>query len=109
MEFKKHDITTFDGCAVTVAINGSVEDYALAFLAIFNNVKDSRLLYKVTNDYSNNITVYCDPDAKDSCIEFLQQFGEIKDTQTALMYQMSEDFDWDIDKYWSAEVVPYFE
>lgn len=99
----------FEGYAVTVKVEGDVKEYAESFLHIFNNVRESKELLKVQNYYgSNDVTVYCELEAKDNLIKYLKAFGEIQDCEKVLMYQMEEP-DYDIDKYYDVVVVPEFE
>lgn len=98
-----------EGCAVTVDIEGDVKEYADSFLHIFNNVRESDELIKVKNYYgSNEVTVYCELEAKDNLIKYLKAFGEIKGCESVLMYQMEEP-DYDVDKYYDVVIVPEFD
>lgn len=98
-----------EGYAVTVDIEGDIKEYAESFLHIFNNVRESKELFKVKNYYgSNEVTVYCELDSKDALIKYLKSFGEIKECEKVLMYQMAEP-DYDLDEYVDAIVVPNFE
>lgn len=95
-----------EGCAVTVEIEGSIQEYAENFLHIFNNVRENEGLFKVKNYYgSNEVTVYCDMDSKDKLTKYLQAFGKIKSCEKVLMYQIEEP-DYDFDKYYDAIVIP---
>ena len=98
-----------EGYAVTVDVEGNIEEYAKNFLHIFNNVRESKELLKVTNHYGcNDVTVYCELDSKDALIGYLKMFGEIKSCEKVLMYQMSEP-NYDFDKYDDAIVVSEFD
>lgn len=98
-----------EGFAITVSIEGDVKEYAESFLHIFNNVRENKELIKIKNYYgSNEVTVYCELEAKDSLIKYLKVFGEIKSCERVLMYQIEEP-DYDIDKYYDAVVVADFE
>ena len=98
-----------EGYAVTVEVEGNVKEYAENFLHIFNNVRANDKLIKVKNYYdSNDVTVYCDLEAKDNLIKYLKAFGKIKDCEKVLMYQMEEP-EYDIDKYYDAVIVPEFD
>ena len=99
----------FEAYAVRAEIKGNVEEYAMAFLHIFNNVRESRELFKVENSYNNDVTVYCELEVKDKLEEYLKMFGEIKSCDKVLMYQLLDDTDYDFDKYDDAVVVPYFD
>ena len=98
-----------EGYAVTVEIEGSVKEYAESFLHIFNNVRASSELIKVKNYYgSNDVTVYCELEAKEALIKYLKAFGEIKNCEKVLLLQMEEP-DYDIDKYYDAVIIPEFD
>ena len=109
MKQRKLNVTEFEGCGVTVTIKGGVEEYAKKFLAIFNNVRESRELLSVENSYDNDVTVYCEPESKDELVKWLEQFGEVKSVEKMLMYQIDDLPDYDLDKYWGQVVVPYSE
>lgn len=99
----------FEGYAITVTVEGGIEEYAKAFLHIFNNVREANELFKVDNyAWNNDITVYCDIESKEELTEYLENFGNIKRTEKVLVYQLQET-DWDFDKYDEAVIVPYFE
>lgn len=106
----KVNVFETDGYAVTVEIEEcSINEYAKNFLHIFNNVRESKELFKVRNYFgSNEVTVYCELDSKDALIKYLKSFGEIKGCEKVLMYQMEEP-EYDFDKYYDAIVVPDFE
>ena len=97
-----------EGYAVTVEVEGNVKEYAESFLHIFNNVRESKELLKVKNYYgSNDVTVYCELDAKDNLIKYLKAFGKIKECEKVLVYAMEEP-DYDIDEYCDIVVVTEF-
>lgn len=99
----------FEGCAVTVEIEGNVKEYAESFLHIFNNVRESSELIKVKNYYgSNDVTVYCELDSKGALTKYLKAFGKIKSCEKVLLLRMEEP-DYDIDKYEDAVVIPEFD
>lgn len=98
-----------EGYAVTVEIEGNVTEYAESFLHIFNNVREASELIKVKNYYgSNEVTVYCELDAKDDLVKYLKAFGKIKGCEKVLLLRMEEP-DYDIDKYYDAVIVPEFD
>ena len=98
-----------EGYAVTVEIEGNVKEYAESFLHIFNNVRQASELIKVKNYYgSNEVTVYCELEAKDDLIKYLKAFGTIKGCEKVLLLQMEEP-NYDIDKYYDAVIVPEFD
>lgn len=105
----KVNVCEMEGYAVTVDVEGNIEEYAKNFLHIFNNVRESKELFKVKNHYGcNDVTVYCEPDSKDALIRYLKMFGKIKSCERVLMYQMSEP-NYDFDKYDDAIVVSEFD
>lgn len=107
-EFKA-SVLEMEGYAITVNIEGDVDEYAKSFLHIFNNVRESSELIKVKNYYgSNDVTVYCELEAKDSLIKYLKAFGEIQTCEKVLMYQIEEP-NYDIDKYYDAVIIPDFD
>lgn len=105
----KINVFETEGYAVTVEVEGDLKEYAKNFLHIFNNVRTSSELIKVKNYYgSNDVTVYCELESKDSLIKYLKAFGEIKSCKKVLMYQMEEP-EYDIDKYYDAIIIPDFD
>lgn len=105
----KMNVYEMEGYAVTVEIEGDIKDYAESFLHIFNNVRESKELLKVKNYYgSNDVTVYCEMDSKDTLIKYLKMFGKITGCEKVLMYQMEEP-EYDFEKYDDAIVIPDFE
>lgn len=110
MKTIKMNVNQFEGLAVTVKIKGGIEEYALNFLNIYNNVRESRELLKIENHWGNNdVTVYCEEETKEALVNYLKKFGEIKSIEKVLMYQLEDAVDYDFDKYEDAVVVPYFE
>lgn len=94
-----------EGYAITVEVKGDVKEYAESFLHIFNNVRESKELLKVKNYYgSNDVTVYCELDAKDKLVKYLKAFGKIKECEKVLVYE-AEEPEYDIDKYYDAVIV----
>ena len=105
----KTNVYELEGYAVTVELEGGIEEYAENFLHIFNNVRENKELLKVRNYYgSNDVTVYCELDSKEDLIKYLKMFGKIKECEKVLMYYMEEP-EYDFDKYEDAIVVPEFE
>ena len=104
----KMNVFEMEGYAITVDIEGDIREYAENFLHIFNNVRESKELFKVKNYYSSNeVTVYYELDTKDVLIKYLKAFGEVKSCEKVLIYQLSEP-DYDIDKYYDAIIVSDF-
>lgn len=102
----KMNVFETEGYAVTVEVEGNVKEYAESFLHIFNNVRESKELLKVKNYYgSNDVTVYCELEAKDKLVKYLKAFGKIKDCEKVVVYQVEEP-EYDIDKYYDVVIVP---
>ena len=109
MKQVKAKVYESEGYAITVSVEGNVKEYAESFLHIFNNVRESKELLKIKNYYdSNDVTVYCELEAKDNLIKYLRAFGEIQDCEKVLIYQMEEP-EYDLDKYYDAIVATNFE
>jgi len=109
MKQVKANVYELEGYAVTVEVEGNLEEYATNFLHIFNNVRESKELLKVENHYgSNDVTVYCELDVKNDLEKYLKMFGKIKDCEKVLMYRMDE-LDYDFEKYSDAIIIPKFE
>lgn len=107
-ELKMNAVET-EGCAITVEIEGNVNEYAESFLHIFNNVRESKELLKIKNYYgSNDVTVYCELEFKEALIKYLKAFGKIKECEIVLLYQMEEP-EYDFQKYNDAVLVPDFD
>lgn len=105
----KMNVFETEGYAITVEIEGSLEDYAKNLLHIFNNVREHRELKKMVNHYGNNdVTVYCDAEYKEETIKYLENFGHVKSHTRVLMYQLEEP-DYNINKYDDAIVIPDFD
>ena len=105
----KTNVYETEGYAVTVEVEGNVKEYAENFLHIFNNVRANSELIKVKNYYdSNDVTVYCELEAKERLIKYLKAFGKIKGCEKVLLLQMEEP-EYDIDKYYDAVIVPEFD
>ena len=108
MEEVKINAYATEGYAVTVEVEGNVKEYAESFLHIFNNVREAKELLKVKNYYgSNDVTVYCELEAKDGLVKYLRAFGKIKDCEKVIVYQVEEP-EYDIDEYYDVVVVPEF-
>ena len=109
MKQVKATVYELEGYAITVDVEGNIEEYAKNFLHIFNNVRENKELLKVKNHYdSNHVTVYCEEESKEMTIKYLKMFGEIVSCERALLYQLEEP-DYDFDKYDDAIIIPEFE
>ena len=87
------------GFEVTVRIDGTIQEYAIHFLHIFNNVKENDELVRVTNDYENNVSVVCYADSLEETKKYLSQFGEIVEVCSALIVSFGEDIEYDYSTY----------
>lgn len=105
----KVNVCEFEAYAIRVNMEGRIEEYAVNFLHIFNNVRENKELLKVKNYYDgNDVTVYCKPEFKDTTIKYLKMFGEIQSCEKVVAYQMEEP-DYDLDEYVDAIVVKDFD
>lgn len=101
----------FDGYETKVELKGSISEYAMNFLKIFNNVKSRRDCLSIWNDYDNGVYVkWTDRDGhldKETMEGFLSQFGEVKWTYPIVVYEVDDEKldDYDLDKYWDVTVV----
>lgn len=53
-----------------------IEGYAMAWLKLCNVARELKRIWKIENDRSNKVYVWCDPDRKDEVIEFLSGIVE---------------------------------
>ena len=84
------------GWEIAVEVKGTVQEYALALLHIFNNVREDEDLVRVTNaSDSNVIFVVCYDHVLDAARKYLAQFGEIKDISRALIVRCGGDIAYD--------------
>lgn len=81
---------------ITVKLSDDVQQYALDFLHIFNNVRDNPdMLYKLENLYGTNLVfVTCSPGDVDTARQYLSQFGKIIEEETIYLVRIQVDFDW---------------
>lgn len=100
---------------ITVRLEGDVQRYALSFLHIFNNARDNKdIFYKVENiSGSNDIFVTCNSDSIDDVKNYLEQFGEIRNTEEVNWFVVSASYDnagWtelfgdDCESYFTVEI-----
>lgn len=56
---------------LTVEFNGTVEEYALAWLKLTNNAREySNMIWKIQNTSSNTVYVYCNPKSAEAVKDF---------------------------------------
>ena len=54
-----------------------IEGYAMAWLKLCNNAREYKnIIWKIKNDSSNEVCVWCSPDRKDEVIDFLTSIVE---------------------------------
>lgn len=106
---KKLTCETFDAYEVYVDLGSDLQEYAMNFLKIFNNVKSNKELIRVTNDYGSKVAVVCQEDSLNATKEFLSWFGSIISVEKVLCVKIEEDIDYDFDKYDDLVVVPYMD
>lgn len=105
----KMNVVETEGYAITVEIEGSLEEYSKSLVHIVNNVRENKnVLRKVVNHHNNDVTVYCNEDYREATIKYLENFGHVKSYARVLMYQLEEP-DYDINKYDDAVVIPEFD
>ncbi len=91
------------GWEVTVKMNEDIQNYALDFLYIFNNVRNNEEMVSVTNYPGINIvSVVCYPDALEATKAYLSQFGKITDIDRALIVRCGDDLEYDYETYATA-------
>ena len=84
------------GWEIGVEVKGTVQEYALALLHIFNNVREDDDLVRVTNEPDSNVIfVVCYDQVLGAVRKYLEQFGEIKDISRALIVRFGEDIEYD--------------
>ena len=56
---------------LTVEFNGTVEEYAMAWLKLTNNAREySNMIWKIQNTSSNTVYVYCNPKSAEAVRDF---------------------------------------
>lgn len=102
---RSHKITVWEEPAKQVAVRvEGIEKYKEAFLCIFNNVREDRRLYTVTNNSGSTIYIACDPEEVDAVTEWVSQWGEIEDVADVLILK-AETPPFDYNKYEDAHIV----
>lgn len=89
----------YKGFEVGVKMEGSIEEYAKNFLAIFNNVRENDELVSVRNDWGNTVYVTCYADALAETKKFLSQFGRVVSVESALVVRCGDDIEYDFGVY----------
>ena len=83
---------------LTVKLSDDVQQYALDFLHIFNNVREHPdMLYKLENlEGTNLVFVTCCPGDVDAARWYLSQFGKITEEEIIYLVRIQVDFNWDL-------------
>lgn len=83
---------------LTVKLSNDVQQYALDFLHIFNNVREyPDMLYKLENlEGTNLVFVTCCPEDVDAARQYLSQFGKITEEEIIYLVRVQVDFNWDL-------------
>ena len=88
----------------TIRIEGNLQEYALAFLHIWNNARENKeCFYKVENNASNCIMVTAKRSAKTEVQYYLSQFGEIEEIEEVALYSVGFTTGTDWDEVYSDE------
>ena len=104
---KKYAMSTFPAYEVGIVIEGTIQEYAMNFLHIFNNVKTQEGMIRLTNDYCNGVQVVCTEEMLEPTKKYLSQFGEIQNVAKVLCMSLEEDPDYDWKTYEDLVIVPY--
>lgn len=79
---------------ISVSLEGDVQKYALSFLHIWNNAREyPNMFYKVENNSGNSVFITCNPKYAEEIKEYLEQFGEIWDTEEINWIVISAEYD----------------
>lgn len=91
-----------DAVEVRVELRGTVAEYALSFLKIYNNVKADPDLLTCRNDYGSGVYVVAVAEQRESVEEWLSNFGEVTDVTPVealspfVKYTTDKDYDRDV-------------
>lgn len=78
----------------SVELKGDTQEYALSFLHIWNNAREyPNMFYKVENNSGNSVFVTCNPKYTEEIKAYLEQFGEIWDTEEINWIIISAEYD----------------
>lgn len=82
-----------EGVTICVDICGTLEDYAKAFLSIWNNAREyPNTIKKVENTFDNRVYVTVIAEAEERSKEFLLQFGKIKSAEKCDVFHVCADY-----------------
>lgn len=78
----------------SITLEGNTQEYALSFLHIWNNAREyPHMIYKVENNSGNSVFVTCNPKRAEEVKEYLEQFGEIWNTEEINWFVISAEYD----------------
>jgi hypothetical protein len=84
---------TETGVTICVNVKGNAEEYAKAFLAIWNNGREyPDTIKKVENTFDNRVYVTVREEAEERAKEFLAQFGEIKSAEKCDVFTICAEY-----------------
>lgn len=79
---------------ITVSLKGDTQKYALSFLHIWNNAREyPEMFYKVENNSGNYVYITCRKKDTETITEYLEQFGEIVDTEEINYFTIKAEYD----------------
>lgn len=82
-----------NGFTICVNVHGGVDEYAKNFLAIYNNAREyPNTIAHVENFYDNRVFVTVYEKAKERAVEWLKQFGEIKEIAECDIITISAEY-----------------
>lgn len=94
-----------EGYEITVKVDLPREKFAMVLLDIFNKVRDTQNLIRVQSADNNEISVVCTSDWLDSTKDWLDGFGDIVKVKKVLCLGISDNVDYDFDKYWDLVIL----
>lgn len=92
-----------NGATICVDVRGGLEEYAKAFLQIWNNAREfPDTIAKVENCHDNRIFVTVYEEAKQRALDWLEQFGEIKRIDACDIFTICAEYP-DSKKFYNEE------
>ena len=82
-----------NGFTICVNVHGNVDEYAKNFLAIYNNAREyPDTIARVENNYDNRVYVTVYENAKERAVEWLSDFGEIKNVEPCNIFKIYAEY-----------------
>lgn len=76
---------------LTVDFSGTIEEYALAWLKLTNNVREyNNMIWKISNSRGNNVYVICNPKSAEAVKEFCTGIVAIYDDKKDEMHYIGK-------------------